>query len=385
MEMAQTEKLAKKTVIKLVLLGCGGVGRHLLQRIITTRALHESAGLHLAVVAVSDSKGFVLSTKELVDSVLNSIISAKHRNVNLSEWYHSSPNEENCEFNAVSRHEATLQLLRTWDLPTVVVDCTASEETGELLGMAAAQGFYVVLANKKPITSSLNVYDQITSLGRRFRCESTVGAGLPVMATLSRTLAAGDPIHRIVGALSGTLGYVMSGLQDGRPYSEVVATAKKLGYTEPDPRDDLSGLDVARKALIMARAMGWRLDLEEVEVESLYPSEMRPQSMPLEEFLSKGVPSLDLSMHERVQAALGRKAVLRYVATIENGKCKVGFMQVSPDSPVGRLCGSDNLLEIYTDCYKEAPLVIQGAGAGNDTTAAGVLADIIDLQDLFKI
>lgn len=383
---AQTQQPAKKNlrVANVVLLGCGGVGRHLLERILATRALHASNGLHLAVVAVSDSKGLVLSKKgELVDAVLLDTILAKAANFSLSQSYSLQKKHARFEFKPTAGNEDTLRLLQTWNSPTVVVDCTASEKTGELLGLALAEGYCVVLANKKPLTSTLDVYDQIVSGGRRFRCESTVGAGLPIMATLSRTLAAGDPIHRIVGALSGTLGFLMSGLQDGRPYSEVVATAKQRGYTEPDPRDDLSGMDVARKSLIMARAIGGRLNLEDVEVESLYPAEMGPQSMAVGEFLTKGLPSLNTWMRERLKAAQDRNAVLRYVATVDSTKCRVGFMEVSPESPLGRLRGSDNLVEIYTECYKFTPLVIQGAGAGNDTTAAGVLADIIDLQDLY--
>ncbi|KAJ6790645.1 uncharacterized protein M6B38_174385 [Iris pallida] len=220
---------------------------------------------------------------------------------------------------------------------------------------------------------------------RRIRFESTVGAGLPVIASVTRVLASGDPITHITGSLSGTLGYVMSEVEDGKLFSEVVLAAKSLGYTEPDPRDDLSGMDVARKALILARLLGQRINLSDIQVESLYPDELGPNSMSTEAFLESGLSSLDKDVDERVRSASSKGNVLRYVCVIEGPRCQVGLKELPKDSPLGRLRGSDNVVEIYSRCYKNSPLVIQGAGAGNDTTAAGVLADIVDLQDLFQL
>lgn len=226
-------------------------------------------------------------------------------------------------------------------------------------------------------------YDKLVSYPRRIRHESTVGAGLPVIASLNRLLSSGDPVHRIIGSLSGTLGYVMSEVEDGKPFSEVVKVAKNLGFTEPDPRDDLSGMDVARKALILARLLGRRINLDSIKIESLYPDEMGPDAMSVEEFLGSGIVSLDNDVQERVKRASLNGNVLRYVCVIEGSRCEVGIQELPKDSPLGRLRGSDNVLEIYSRCYNKQPLVIQGAGAGNDTTAAGVLADILDIQDLF--
>eukprot|EP01018_Ginkgo_biloba_P026249 Gb_03928 [translate_table: standard] len=175
----------------------------------------------------------------------------------------------------------------------------------------------------------------------------------------------------------------MSELQGGRLFSEVVHAAKTLGFTEPDPRDDLSGMDVARKALILARLLGRRINLENIEVESLYPNEMGPEAMSVDVFLSKGLPTLDKAMEEKIKIAASNGNVVRYVCTIDDSRCKVGLLELPESSPLGQLKGSDNLVEIYSRCYNAQPLVIRGAGAGNDTTAAGVLADIVDLQDLF--
>ncbi|KAF3671692.1 putative non-specific lipid-transfer protein-like protein-like, partial [Capsicum annuum] len=263
------------------------------------------------------------------------------------------------------------------------VDCSASAETIGVLNQVVNFGCCVVLANKKPLTVPMEDYDKLVSQPRRLRHESTVGAGLPVIASLNRIISSGDPIYRIIGSLSGTLGYVMSEVEDGKPFSQVVTAAKSLGYTEPDPRDDLGGMDVARKALILARLLGRRLNLDDMKIESLYPEEMGPDVMPLEDFLVNGLPLLDKKIEDRIKQASANGNVLRYVCLIDDVRCEVGIQEVPKDSALGRLRGSDNVVEIYTRCYEKRPLVIQGAGAGNDTTAAGVLADILDIQDLF--
>lgn len=184
------------------------------------------------------------------------------------------------------------------------IDCSASSETIGILTKVVDFGCCAVLANKKPLTSSLEDYEKLFSHPRRIRHESTVGAGLPVIASINRILTSGDPIHRIIGSFSGTLGYVMSEVEGGKPLSEVVRAAKGLGYTEPDPRDDLGGMDVARKALILARLLGWRINLDSIKVESLYPDEMGPDKMSVEDFLSSGLPSLDDDIRKRFGVAL---------------------------------------------------------------------------------
>ncbi|XP_064934606.1 uncharacterized protein LOC135587294 isoform X2 [Musa acuminata AAA Group] len=354
--------------IPVLLLGCGGVGRELLHHIVTSRDLHSKRGLVLRVVGVCDSRSLLLvedvATMGFDDAFLTEILRIKSSSSSLSALVDFG----HCHLFKDS--EATTKILdiagllgRTTGLS--VVDCTASTETVGILKETVDLCCCIVLANKKPLTCGIDDYDKLISNFRRIRFESTVGAGLPVIVSVTRVLASGDPIYRIIGSLSGTLGYVMSEVEDGKSFSKVVLAAKSLGYTEPDPRDDLSGMDVARK------------------VESLYSNEHGPNSMSTEDFLRIGLPSLDRDVQERVSAASSRGKVLRYVCVIEGSRCQVGLQELPKDSPLGRLRGSDNVVEIYSRCYKDSPLVIQGAGAGNDTTAAGVLADIIDLQDLF--
>ncbi|XP_010251639.1 PREDICTED: uncharacterized protein LOC104593475 isoform X2 [Nelumbo nucifera] len=356
--------------IPLILMGCGGVGRQLIQHIVSCRSLHAKQGVLLRVVGVCDSKSVVVAsdvfTRGLDDAFLTEICRVKSSGSSLSIL--GSKGGECQIFSNLESVKKVVDIAshlgRTTGL--TFVDCSASSETIEILNQAVDLGCCIVLANKKPLTSPM------------------VGAGLPVITSLNRLLASGDPVHRIIGSLSGTLGYVMSEVEDGKPFSQVVTEAKCLGYTEPDPRDDLGGMDVARKALILARLLGARLNLDDIKVESLYPAEMGPDKMSLEDFLSSGLSSLDEGIDERVKVASSKGNVLRYVCVIDGSRCHVGIQELPKDSPLGRLKGSDNVLEVYSRCYSKQPLVIQGAGAGNDTTAAGVLADILDIQDLFS-
>eukprot|EP00252_Welwitschia_mirabilis_P008927 TRINITY_DN21193_c0_g1_i2.p1 TRINITY_DN21193_c0_g1~~TRINITY_DN21193_c0_g1_i2.p1 ORF type:complete len:380 (+),score=69.89 TRINITY_DN21193_c0_g1_i2:305-1444(+) len=374
--------------IPLIIIGCGGVGRQLIEHIVNTRPLHSAQGVHIRVLGVCDSQSLVISANpqggELRDDCLSKICHLKSSGSNLSLL--DSSNIDQCTV-VVSPHisEKLLESAKTFGISTglVFVDCTASNHTVELLIKALNFGCCAVLANKKPLTSKIEAYDSLVSNWRCIRFESTVGAGLPVIISLNRIIASGDPVQCIMGALSGTLGYVMSELEEGQPFSKVVRLAKELGYTEPDPRDDLSGMDVARKGLILGRLLGWRIELKDIEVESLYPPEMGPDAMSVEDFLMNGLPRLDKVMEEKIRNAGSKGNVVRYVCKVENSSCKVGLLEVPASSPVGQLKGSESLVEVYSRCYKSSPLVIRGAGAGNDTTAAGVLADIVDLQDLF--
>ncbi|PSR90085.1 Homoserine dehydrogenase [Actinidia chinensis var. chinensis] len=370
----------------VVVMGCGGVGRQLLHHIVSCRSLHAQQKLHLRVVGVCDSKSLIVAsdvfTMELDDTFLVEVCRVKSTGSSLLTLSNSG------QHKVFSNPEAMRKII---DIATLLgrstglafVDCSASSETIGVLKKVVDLSCCVVMANKKPLTSSMEDYEKLLAYPRRVRHESTVGAGLPVIVSLNRILLSGDPIHRIVGSLSGTLGYVMSEVEDGKPFSQVVKSAKSLGYTEPDPRDDLSGMDVARKALIIARLLGRRIDLDSIKVESLFPVEMGPNMMPVEAFLENGLPLLDKGVQERVEKASSNGNVLRYVCLIEESRYEVGIQELPKNSPLGRLRGSDNVLEISSRCYNQQPLVIQGAGAGNDTTAAGVLADILDIQDLF--
>lgn len=372
--------------IPLLLMGCGGVGRQLLQHIVSCRSLHAQMGVYLRVVGVCDSESLIavsdVFSMDLDDRFLSEICQVKLNGSSLLTLRSSDECQVHTNPN-VTRKVIDIANHLGKSLGLALVDCSASSETIEALKQAVDLGCCIVLANKKPLTSTMEDYDKLVSHPRCIRHESTVGAGLPVIASLNRMLSSGDCVRRIVGSLSGTLGYVMSEVEDGKPLSQVVKVAKSLGFTEPDPRDDLSGMDVARKALILARLLGLRITLDSIKIESLFPEEMGASVMSIENFLDSGLLVLDKDIQERVNKSSLNGNVLRYVCVIEGSRCEVGILEVPKESPLGRLRGSDNVLEIYSRCYDEQPLVIQGAGAGNYTTAAGVLADILEIQDLF--
>ncbi|KAK3001236.1 hypothetical protein RJ639_021255 [Escallonia herrerae] len=410
--------------IPLILMGCGGVGRQLLEHIVSCRDLHAKQGsclvqcsgyysssgaiqaardvpfriatsgvqlipkeVSLQVVGVCDSKSLLVAsdvfTRELDDNFLREVIRVKSNGSSLLTL--RSFGECRVYSNPESTREITdIAGLLGKSTGLAFVDCSASSETIGVLNRVVDLGCCVVLANKKPLTSSLEEFDNLVSQPRRIRHESTVGAGLPIISSLNRIISSGDPIRRLIGSLSGTLGYVMSEVEDGKPFSQVVKAAKSLGYTEPDPRDDLSGTDVGRKALILSRLLGYRIEMDSIKIESLYPENMGPNVMSVEDFLADGLPLLDKDIQERVTRASSNGNALRYVCVINDSRCEVGIQELPKDTALGRLRGSDNVLEIYSRCYNEQPMVLQGAGAGNDTTAAGVLADILDIQDLFS-
>ncbi|XP_071730600.1 uncharacterized protein [Rutidosis leptorrhynchoides] len=368
--------------IPVILLGCGGVGRKVLEHIVSCRQIHAKMGIRLRVFGIGDSKSFLVApdvlSMEFDDEFLKYICQIKSSSLSLDKCIESGK----CE--AFSSSEAMTKVTNiAARLGFVLVDCSASAETVGVISEVVKLGCCAVLANKKPLTCSMEEFEKLFLQPRRMKHESTVGAGLPIIASLNRLISSGDTIKLIIGSLSGTLGYVMSELENGKPFSEVVKAAKGLGYTEPDPRDDLSGMDVARKALILSRLLGYRTDMNNISIESLYPAEMGPDVMSLEDFLANGLPLLDSDIKERINKASSNGKVLRYVCLIQNSRCNIGIQEVEKDSASGLLKGSDNVVEIYSRCYEVRPLVIQGAGAGNDTTAAGVLADILDLQDLF--
>jgi len=259
----------------------------------------------------------------------------------------------------------------------VLVDLTAAE-TAPLLLEALEHGFHIVLANKKPLAVPQSEFDALleaaTSRGLSLRYEATVGAGLPVLDTLRKLKEAGDEVQMIQGCLSGTLGYLMTQLEQGVLFSAAVSQAFALGYTEPDPREDLSGMDVARKALILARALGHRSDLSEIAVDALFPPEISDSNP--ERFLKK-LTQLDEQYQERQRQARKEKKVLRYLAQISKGQIKVGLQAVSSSSSLGRLHGTDNQVVLQTRRYAANPLVVTGPGAGAEVTAAGVLNDIL--------
>jgi homoserine dehydrogenase len=255
----------------------------------------------------------------------------------------------------------------------VVVDVTASDATVPALDLALRRGYGVVVANKLPLTGDQALFDRWVG-GRHFRYESTVGSAVPVIETAHALMRAVDRVDVVRGALSGTLGFLCTGLEAGEPFSSLVQEAMRRGYTEPDPRIDLSGQDVARKALILARTLTWKLDLRDVAVTSMVPPALAELSLP--DFLAR-LPELDPEFAEQAADAARAGGALRYIAELRTDRVTVGLHLVPADSALGRLRGNDNLVAFHTEFYPDEPLVLQGRGAGADAAAAGVHADLV--------
>ena len=262
---------------------------------------------------------------------------------------------------------------------SIFVDCTSSEEVTDFYSAILDANISIVTPNKKANSGGWEKYRDLRSIafrrGVKFFYETNVGAGLPVINTLNDLLLSGDRVINIEGVLSGTLNYIFSSFTEGKKFSEVVREAKAKGYTEPDPRDDLSGMDVARKILILSRETGLDLELADVEVQNLVPGDCRGE-MSVEEFFSA------LEKHDEAFEALRREAAarsekLRYKAILEDGKVRVHLGSVDEQHPFYSLSSSDNIILITTERYHDRPMVIRGPGAGADVTAAGVFADII--------
>jgi bifunctional aspartokinase / homoserine dehydrogenase 1 len=356
---------------KLTLLGFGQIGRELASQLTAQeKHLRQELGLDIAIIGIADRSGIKVEPKGFRPAALQKFAKQKAAGERLFD--------RDSLLSIAELQEAMEREL--WLLPShrpILVDLT-SEETAPLIQKALENGFHIVLANKKPLAVSQLAFDELMetarSRGLSLRYEATAGAGLPVLDTLAKLQDAGDRVETILGAFSGTLGFIMSALEEGKPFSDAVREAWKLGYTEPDPRDDLSGKDVARKALILARTLGRRLELSDIALESLFTKDVDDDKPA--RFVEK-LTALDGAWEERVARAKRDGKVLRYVAKIAPRSIRVGVEAVEQASPLGRLRGTDNTIVIHSKRYAANPLVVTGPGAGAAVTAAGVLNDIV--------
>ncbi|KAJ4713813.1 Aspartokinase-homoserine dehydrogenase [Melia azedarach] len=266
---------------------------------------------------------------------------------------------------------------------TVLVDCTADSSVASCYHDWLRKGIHVITPNKKANSGPLDQYLKLRALQRKsythYFYEATVGAGLPIISTLRGLLETGDKILRIEGIFSGTLSYLFNNYIGSRTFSEVVAEAKAAGFTEPDPRDDLSGTDVARKVIILARESGLKLELSDLPVGSLVPEPLKACAS-AEEFMQR-LPQFDQELAKQKQEAEDAGQVLRYVGVVDaiNQKGVVQLRRYSKDHPFAQLSGSDNIIAFTTTRYKEQPLIVRGPGAGAQVTAGGIFSDILRL------
>ena len=358
--------LSAKTV-SIGVLGPGLVGGTLLDQIASALPhLREKFNLDLRVRAIGSSKKMLLDEQR----------------IDLKHW------RDTLKKGVATDTDKLVDHLQTDYLPhSVLIDCSASQAVADRYAEWLKRGIHVITPNKRAHSGPIAYYQDLKRLssGRRthFLYEATVGAGLPVIQTLKDLVETGDEIRSISGIFSGTLAYLFNVFDGTRPFSEIVRDAKSRGYTEPDPRDDLSGTDVARKAVILAREAGLTLELADITVESLVPAALAKASV--DEFM-KRLPDFDAPMAERVAAAKKAGKVLRYVANIDVGArtAKVGLEAFAPSHPFANISLTDNIVQFVSGRYCDNPLIVRGPGAGPAVTAGGIFADLLRLCSMLS-
>jgi aspartokinase/homoserine dehydrogenase 1 len=346
--------------LNLFVTGVGNVGSKLLEQIEKqTNYLIENLRLKIRVIAISNSKKMVLEEEGL----------------DLSNWK-TKLQESKTNANRDSFFEYAKKLnLRN----SIFVDNTASEVIAKEYAQYLNNNIGVVTCNKIAAADELNNYLNLKKISRKFGSpylfETNVGAGLPIIDTLNNLIASGDQIIKIQAVLSGSLNFVFNNFKAGASFHDVVLEAQQQGYTEPDPKIDLSGIDVARKILILARESGMSIELDEIENEAFLPQECLDTKDNKSFF--KSLIQYSGHFEKMLENAEKEGVKMKYVAQLENGKAKVGIQLVKEGHDFYNLEGSDNIILFYTNRYKEQPLIVKGAGAGADVTASGIFADII--------
>ena len=352
--------LSDRKTAHVFLAGTGLIGKALLNQVREQfNKLSEENKLEVRINGMANSKKMMFSEQGLSLDQAVETLHEKGEPMNLEAFY---------------------QNMTGMNLPSsIFVDCTSSEAVAGLYERILDSNISIVTPNKKANSGSQQVYQQLKRTARqrgvRFLYETNVGAGLPVINTLNDLLLSGDRVIRIEAVLSGTLNFIFSSFNGGKPFSEIVKEAKEKGYTEPDPRDDLSGTDVARKILILSRECGLSLELGDIPIQNLVPQDCREQKT-TEEFL-KALQKHDAEFEALRKEAESKQQKLRYQAVLENGNVNVALKPVDSSHPFYSLSGSDNIILLTTERYHERPMVIRGPGAGAEVTAAGVFADII--------
>lgn len=356
--------LSNKT-IGIGIIGHGVVGNALLQQIDTNlEHLKQTYRVNLCVRGITDSTKMILSQDPLP----------------LTDWQHILDTQATpTDLQQFANH------LRDDSMPhAVIIDCTANQTIADHYLQWMEQGINIITPNKRANSGDMAYYQQIKQItlqkNRHYLYETTVCAGLPVINTLQDLIKTGDKVHQLEGIVSGTLSYIFNELAKGHTFSQAVLKAKALGFTEPDPRDDLSGMDVARKMVCLGRELGMAVNLADIQVHDLVPPALKQCS--LEQFLEQ-LPLHDGLMQGIVSDSQARGEKLAYVGSIEPDRgIAVSIQSYPQDHPFARLQGTDNMLIFHTERYHQQPLVIQGPGAGAQVTAAGVFADLLRLVAL---
>lgn len=349
--------------LNLFVTGVGNVGKRFLAQIKQQKDfLRKNLKLQVRVVGISNSKKMVFRSSGL----------------DLHKWQALLENGEPSTLESFYERAKSLNLRNS-----VFVDNTANEKVAGMYGKYFKESISVVTCNKIAASSAYQNYLQLKNIASEYKAqflfETNVGAGLPIIDTLKHLIASGDRVHTIQAVLSGTLNFVFNEYDGKQSFKEVVQNAHALGFTEPDPKIDLSGIDVARKILILARESGFELELNQVKNNSFLSEESL--STTTNEGFFESLEKFEEDFKALVQKADAKNCRLKYVAQFKDGNASVGLKEIPADHPFYNLEGSDNIVLFYTDRYPKQPLQIKGAGAGADVTASGIFADIIRIAN----
>ncbi|MDR2145159.1 MAG: bifunctional aspartate kinase/homoserine dehydrogenase I [Tannerella sp.] len=356
--------LSEYKVLNIFIAGVGTVGGHLLEQIERQqqKLMHQN-GVKLNIAGIANSKKMLLKRQGL--DLKNCINDLKINGID------SSP--------SILRDE----IIKMNIFNAIFVDCTSSEKISALYETLLNKNISVVAANKLAASSAYKNYSLLKETARKrgikFLFETNVGAGLPIINTMNNLINSGDRILKLQAVLSGTLNFILNTVSENVPFSKVVKMAVDAGYAEPDPRIDLGGKDVLRKLVILARESGYVVEQEDVEHIPFIPEEYLKGT--IEDFWKK-IPELDATFEENRKKLIVKNMRLRYVASMNEGKCRVELREVDARHPFYELEGSNNIIMISTERYHDFPMIIKGYGAGADVTAAGVFADIISIANI---
>jgi len=357
--------LSENKDINLFMIGVGLIGGTLISQLREhAKQLKKIQSLNIKVIGLSNSR------KMLIDDDA----------IQLDNW------EDQLDRTITKANpESFIQQMIALNLPnSIFIDSTANSVIPDFYQRVLENNISIVTPNKIATSSSYRNYRKLKDTAQKYQAaflyETNVGAGLPVITTIENLVSSGDQITQLEAVLSGSISYIFNTFGNGSKFSEVVREAKNLGLTEPDPRDDLSGLDVKRKITILAREAGHPVNMSGVKLKGILNKAcLNAKSVPA---FFKALEQMDEAFEEMANQAAQKKKRLRFIATMEkNGKCSIGLQAVGEKSPFYNLGGSDNMLVITTKRYNKRPLVIKGPGAGADVTAAGVFAEIISIAN----